>query len=163
MRPEPTIEKEPVDKALEVAGIVAAIILIGLPLYYWGQIPSVVPTHYNGLGEPDDYGSKWSIAILPVLGVAMFVGLLWLNRFPHKFNYPQKITESNAQKQYKSATRLIRILAVMVTASFAYLTYTVILTSLGSMSGPGKYFALFFTVAMLIFPLAYYLTARKAT
>lgn len=162
MRPLPAIEKEPIDKALELAALIATIIMVVLPAYYWTDLPSIVPTHFNASGEPDDYGSKWAIITLPVIGAILFAVLLWINRFPHKFNYAQEITEDNAQRQYRMATRLIRILAAVVAVSFAYLTYTAIATIMGNMPGPGRYFAIVFTAVMLVIPITYLLISRKA-
>ena len=96
MRPRLDLQKEPVDKALEIAGIIGVMTMIALPVYYWPEMPQIVPTHFTATGRPDAYGSKWVTLVLPVIGTALFVLLIWLNRFPHKFNYPKEITEENA-------------------------------------------------------------------
>ncbi len=163
MRPQLNIQKEPVDKALELAGVIGVIVMIALPLYYWPDIPDIVPTHFNAAGQPDDFGSKWSMVVLPIIGALLVLGLYWINKYPHKFNYPQKVTEANAHNQYRMASRLIRVVGTMVALSFAYLTYTVIHTSLGTLNGPGKYFVIFCTVSLLIVPVIYLILSRQAT
>ena len=45
---------------------------------------------------------------------------------PHLFNYSVKITANNAADQYQIATRLIKILAVIIVIAFAYITYGII-------------------------------------
>lgn len=162
MRPRLNIEKEPVDKALELAGIVGVIVMLALPVYYWQDIPDIVPTHFNAAGQPDDYGSKWSTIALPIIGSLLFFGLIWINKYPHSFNYTQKITEANAYDQYRMASRLMRVVGTIVSLSFAYLTYTVIHTSLGNLDGPGKYFVIFFTVGVLVVPIIYLIYSRRA-
>jgi len=162
MRPRLTIEKEPIDKALELVGAIGVILMLALPLYYWPDIPDVVPTHFNAAGQPDDYGSKWSTIALPIIGLLLFVGLYWINKYPHKFNYPHKITEANAYKQYRMASRLLRVVGTIVALSFTYLTYTVIHTSLGNLNGPGRYFGIFFPVSVLIVPLIYLIYSGRA-
>jgi hypothetical protein len=42
-----------------------------------------------------------------------------LNKYPHAFNYPTKITMQNAEKQYTIATKLIRYLKFMVVLTFS--------------------------------------------
>ena len=163
MRPRLKLEKQPLDKALEIIGIMAVIAMLALPVYYWADIPDVIPTHYNTLGQPDDYGSKWTAMVLPLIGAALFVALHWLNRFPHIFNYAGNITPDNAHQHYRMATRLLRIVGVVVALSFAYLTYTVIHTSLGNMSGPGSGFVAIFMVSMLIVPISYLLISRNVS
>lgn len=161
MRPQLEIEKQPFDKALELAGLIGVLVMIALPIYYWADIPAMVPIHFNAAGQPDDYGSKWTTISLPLIGALLYFGVNWITRFPHKFNYLQKITKDNAQEQYRMATRLVRLIGTLVALSFAYMTYTVIHTSLGTMEGPGNYFVLFFTVSILIVPLIYIIMTRR--
>lgn len=75
------------------------------------------------------------IWILPAIGFILYVGLTVLNMFPHVFNYPVKITEENAEKQYNIATQAIRVLKVLIAFMFAYITYTSVKTALGVRNG----------------------------
>jgi uncharacterized membrane protein len=161
MRPQLEIEKQPLDNALELTGLIGVLVMIALPIYYWGEIPSIVPTHFSATGQPNDYGSKWTTISLPLIGALLYFGLNWITRFPHKFNYPLKITKDNAAEQYRMATRLVRLVGTLVALSFAYLTYTIIHTSLGTMEGPGSNFVLVFTVSILLVPFAYLIMTRR--
>jgi len=83
-------------------------------IFNYSSLPDTIPIHYNFKGEVDGYGTKSSIFLLPILGTIIFIGMTILNKYPHVFNYPVKITTENAEKQYVSATRLIRYLKLAV-------------------------------------------------
>jgi len=57
-------------------------------------------------GQPDAWGDKAAIWILPA--VAAFFDVMWavLANYPHTFNYPVAITEENARVQYQLARSL---------------------------------------------------------
>ncbi|RYY84376.1 MAG: DUF1648 domain-containing protein [Chitinophagaceae bacterium] len=69
----------------------------GLLLFCWlmviksyGNLPATVPVHFNAQGQPDNWGPKAGIWILPILASAVF-GLFTLlhkyaDRFPRKGN-----------------------------------------------------------------------------
>lgn len=46
--------------------------------------------------------------MLPVTSAILFPGMSLVNRAPHIFNYPVRITSENALIQYTNAPRLIR-------------------------------------------------------
>ena len=161
MRPRIEVATGPADHLMEYVSMVAVAAMIALPIFYWSELPEIVPSHFNFAGEPDDYSGKWVVITLPVIGLIMYLSLRWLNQKPHIFNYPTKITEENAATQYKMATRLVRALNMIITVVFAYLTYTVIQTALGEMSGPGRQFTWFFIILTLGIPLAYLVVASR--
>src|SRR5689334_19196218 len=109
-RPKIKLKLSLADKVIEVAGFLALGFLWTLTVSNFSSLPEIIPTHFNGAGEVDDYGSKNMILILPVIATILFAGLTFLNKFPHLFNYPTEITGENAEKQYRSATRLMRCL-----------------------------------------------------
>jgi uncharacterized membrane protein len=87
------------------------------------NLPATVPTHYNLAGKVDSYGSKMSLFLLPLLSFGMYVGLTYLNRFPHIFNYLTDITSDNARRQYTVATRMIRYLKFGLVIVFGYIQF----------------------------------------
>jgi uncharacterized membrane protein len=148
------------DYLLEAIGFIALLLLIGLPLYYYGQLPESIPRHFGADGQPDAYSSKAIIWVLPLVGLAMYLGMYWLGKHPHSYNYPQGITPENAQRQYAIATRMVRTLKVVIASLFAYIIYATIQVALGNQTGLGSYFLLVFL--LLVFaPIAYYLYRAK--
>jgi uncharacterized membrane protein len=161
-RPQINIKPEAADWLIEIVGIIAILLLIGLPVYYYSSLPDVIPRHYGLDGQPDAYSGKGFIWTLPVIGVVMYTGLWILNRFPHVFNYPAEITPENALPMYRMAQRLIRIINTIMACLFAWLTYATILTALGKQQGLGSFFSP--ALLVLIFgPIGIYLfvAARK--
>ncbi|MFN8256571.1 MAG: DUF1648 domain-containing protein [Bacteroidales bacterium] len=128
------------DGFLEISGVIGLIALLTFPLYYLPQLPEQIPGHYNSLGIPDSFSSRNTIWALPITGLVMYVGLTFLNRFPHIFNYPVKVTEENAPQLYSLSTRMIRILKNLLVIIFLYINYQTIKVALNQSSGLGEVF-----------------------
>ncbi|MEO0469677.1 MAG: SdpI family protein [Bacteroidota bacterium] len=55
------------------------LIPIALLLYLWPEIPDHVPAHWNAAGEIDDFGSKYSLFLMPGLGMlAILIVLIFV-------------------------------------------------------------------------------------
>lgn len=118
-RPEYEIELTSFDMLLEVLGWAVMLVLWVYTIFSYASLPEIIPTHFNGAGVADDFGSKDTIWLLPTIASVIFVGMTILNRYPHIFNYPTAITEENALRQYTYATRMIRFLKLATTLLFA--------------------------------------------
>jgi hypothetical protein len=79
-----------------------------------------------------------------------------LNRFPHLFNYLQPITQENALRQYTIATRMIRVLKLVLAGVFFALLHRTVQTAQGEAQGLGTWF-LPLVLALVYLPLGYYL------
>jgi len=139
------------------------VALIGLPFYYYGQLPENIPRHYGINGEPDAFSGKAILWTLPAIGVPMFTGLFFLSRKPQWFNYPEEITPENAAQMYKSGAKLVRLLNNVIAVAFAYMTFSTIKTVLGTQSGLGVWFTPVFLSAIFL-PIGFYLfySVRKS-
>lgn len=155
-RPKVNIQKEYSDRTIRFIGLFALGILICLPLFNYNALPETIPQHFNLYGEPDAYGPKSIIWLLPIVGILLYVGMSWLSRYPHIFNYPIEITEENAAFQYKNAVRMINVLATLITCAFAYITFAMIQVALGNQQSLGTAFIIVFL--LLIFgTMGYYI------
>ncbi len=139
-RPKIKIELDVSDWVLEVIGATFLLLMIGFPLYYFNELPEIIPIHFNASGEADEFSQKNIIWTLPAVGFVIYIGMFFLNKYPHIFNYPKEITEENAKRQYRIATKLIRTLNLLIAASFFYIGYGTIQTSLNKGDGLGTYF-----------------------
>lgn len=117
-RPILKLPLKPLDKALEIIGVFLLIILWGWVVYVYPLLPATIVTHFNLSGEADGWGNKITLFSLPAVGSVLYMGLTILNRYPHIFNYTVIITDENALTQYSFATRLIRVLKLVVLAIF---------------------------------------------
>ena len=134
------------DFLLELAGLMALAGLIVLPLFYYSELPDRIPSHLNAGGQVDSFNGKGVIFLLPVMGVMLYFGLSVLNRYPHIFNYPVKVTADNAVKLYTIATRTVRIIKVIMAVSFAFFTYRMIDIGLNGATGTGWWFVPVFVI-----------------
>ena len=139
-RPKIKIELDAYDWVLEGIGFLCVLLMIGLPLYYFKDLPEIIPMHFNASGNPDDFSSKNTLLVIPLIGSLLYVGLLILSRYPHIFNYPREITEENVMRQYRMATRLVRILNTVLAGSILFVTHGIIQTSLEKKAGLGSLF-----------------------
>ncbi|WP_299608142.1 DUF1648 domain-containing protein [uncultured Aquimarina sp.] len=157
------IKKDATDIVFEVCAFIGLGVLLLLPIIYNADLLDQIPTHFNAKGEPDNYSSKTSIWVLPVIGLLMVVGLYILNKFPHKFNYPSKISEDSAPRYYKITTRLIRVINLIIAWSFAYILYGSIQVAIGVYDGLGNWFLPVFIGALLGVMIYFILKSRKIT
>jgi len=139
-RPKIKIDLETSDIIIEIIGAISIIMMIGWPLYFFNELPDIIPRHFNAAGEPDGFSQKNIIWTLPAIGLVMYIGMLFLNKFPHIFNYPTEITEENAERQYRIATKLIRTINMLIAVSFFYIGYGTIQTALNEQDGLGTFF-----------------------
>ncbi|MFZ4475921.1 MAG: DUF1648 domain-containing protein [Saprospiraceae bacterium] len=128
MEPRPIIKLElsTSDKILEFAGWLTILLVWVLTFANYKILPDQIPTHFNAAGVADGYGAKWMIFTLPLVSTVVFVGLTILNKYPHIFNYLTTITESNAQREYTNATKLIRGLKFAIAFVFGLIAYQTI-------------------------------------
>ena len=99
-RPKIKLEKSALDHAIEYTTFGLIIFSFVYTIIYYGNLPADIPMHFNHKGEVDSYGAKATIWILNFIALATVAGMHYLNRLPHIFNYPQKITEDNAKKHF---------------------------------------------------------------
>lgn len=149
VRPRIKIELEPFDRFIEAVGFFALLLLIGIPIYYYNDLPEIIPRHFDADGTPDGYSGKNIIWLLPAIGTVISLSMYWLSKRPHIYNYTQKITEENAYHQYRNAARMIRVMSTLIVSVFAYLCSTTIMTALGEQEGIGPLFTPIFL--LLIF------------
>ncbi len=160
-RPLTRPEYEPVDWLLEILALLTLFSFLGYVIYIYQQLPDIIPTHFNAAGLADDYGGKNDIWMLPGVTVLLYFMLTLVNFIPHKFNYPTKITPQNAVRQYALATRLIRILKVVIMVMFFYIGYATVSVSYGKSSGIGVWFIPVFLGFVFIPMIIYFIRSSK--
>jgi hypothetical protein len=92
--------------------------------------------------------------MLPATGLFLYILMTIIEQFPQIYNYPVQITEENAERQYRNAVRLIRVLKTVILIIFSFLSFKTIQTATGNSSGLGKAFLpafLLITFGVIIF------------
>ncbi len=153
-RPIYKIELSLLDKLLDILGWLILLLFWLMTVLNYSNMPDTIPTHFDLSGKPDSFGNKSTIFILPILCSILFVGMTILNKFPHIFNYPTKITSRNAESQYTIATRLIRYLKLIVILTFSTIGLMTSLTANNKLSGLGIGFLSVF-LGLIFIPLIY--------
>ena len=134
-RPQPNIRPELVDKLLDGVAFCFLLLCIAIPVYHYSSLPESIPIHFNFSGVSDKMGHKSFIWLLPFMSILLMASFIWLSKRPHKFNYVQKVTESNAQQLYRTATRMMRMTNLVIMLLFCYLTFAVVSVAQGQMEG----------------------------
>jgi len=125
---------------IEFAAFLLLVFFWIISISSFGYLPDEIPIHYNGLGEVDAYGDKETIFILPLIATLLFIMLSIFSKFPHTFNYSVEITKENAEKQYKNAINLIRLLKIAVLLIFIFINYKTIQIALEKNKNLGIWF-----------------------
>jgi len=155
-RPRHKIPPDKIDLFVELITLVLLLITFSLPILYYSKLPDEIPIHFNLKGIADGFADKHFIFLLPLLTAGQFLLLKYLNKNPHKYNYPRPITEENAIDQYTAATKMIRMLNLFCTALFSYLTVHIIRSSIRNTEGLGPYFIFVVVFGILVLSAYYY-------
>lgn len=131
-RPVISLGLSPADLAVELAGAIAILVSILLIIQFWGVLPDRIPIHFGLGGQPDALGDKVMIWMLPAVAAIIFVVLTAVSRYPHTFNYPVRITEQNARRQYLLGRSLLVWLKAEICWLFAFIVRQQILVALGN-------------------------------
>ena len=155
-RPKIKLQLKQTDKILEVVGWVSVFGIWALTLTNYSILPEIIPIHFNGVGKADGFGNKTHIFVLPIISTLLFIGLTTLNKHPHIFNYPSQITKENAVDQYTNATRMMRVLKLVIVLLFGLIVFKTIQNVNGHAGGLGTWF-LPLTMGMIFIPILYFL------
>jgi hypothetical protein len=107
--------------------ILSWLLIAGLwvyAIYAVTQLPNTIPVHFNFNNEPDNWGSKYTLLVLPFIAT-LIVGLFSvIKRYPSSLNYPVTITEQNAAVQQRLAFTLLSTLGCVIPLLFGYIIYS---------------------------------------
>ena len=154
-RPKITLIPTTADKLVDLLGWIILLALWALTITHYSTLPDTIPTHFNGAGEADGFGSKASIIGLPFIATLLFILLTILNRYPHIFNYPSPVTQDNALRLYTLATRMLRYLKLVLLVVFGGIGLMTIQHATGKGAGLGVWF-LPLTLVLIFLPLIYF-------
>lgn len=125
-RPKLKLQKTQSRKIIEIITFIAIAFCFVYPAIYYSSLPDKIPMHFNFSGNVDKYGAKNSVWFLAIIGVITCFGLYKLNHYPHLFNYPVKITEENAKKQYTDTVKMLSYVNLLIAILFAVICYQIV-------------------------------------
>ena len=160
-RPKLTVPLTTSDLWIDRASfLVFFLIWISVFVYYPG-LPDEIPTHFNGRGEADAFGSKQSIWMLMGVFSSIFIGLYILNKYPHLHNYTVKITEQNALKNYRFSTRILRVVNFLNLLLLAYILKTMMTPHEKQDTELGSWFSPLIIIGSLVLIIFIFVSANK--
>jgi uncharacterized membrane protein len=138
------------DKALEFFGALSLLVAVAAPLFYYSQIPDIIPIHFNFAGMPDDYGAKIHIVIVPWIGVVMYTGLFLVKRYSSRMNYPVPVTDDNREILLTLTLQMMRWIRFIIAVLFLYLVTSMVQIGLGVSERASIYIVVYFLLALLL-------------
>lgn len=160
-RPKIKVPLQQLDIILELITISLLLTTCAYTIVQYSNLPETVPTHFNAAGEADDFGHKSSIFIIPGIGIALYLLLFILNKYPHKHNYMVNITEENALKNYRFSNRVLRFVNLFCVALMAYITFIIVKSSEGQEFTIGQWFLPVIIGSSVVLPIVLFIYMRK--
>jgi len=159
-QPKIIVEKEQIDHILTYVAFGFLFFMLVATAMYYPNLPDQIPIHFNAAGDPDSYGDKKMILILPILSVIMVFGMNMLTKVPHTYNFLVSITEENAHYQYLKATRMMRAINAIIAGMFSYILWASIQVALGNWTGLGSAY-LVLSMLILFSTIFYFILESK--
>ena len=111
-------------KGIQITAVVAMIASICL---LWRDTPDIVPVHYNFFGNPDRWGDKIGLLIMPMVGLVIYLIMNAVSHFPSMWNMPVKILENHKQVSYQYMYAALEIMITIMIWFFSYFTISSLL------------------------------------
>lgn len=84
----------------------------------WPDVPNHITIHFTN-GVADNWGSKYFLLLMPVIGLVSWWIFGFLTKNPKKYNYIN-LTDANRGKQYKRAGNAMVIIQNMILFIFIF-------------------------------------------
>jgi len=136
------------DKVLEVFGAAFLILARGIPLWYYRQIPEIIPVHFDLAGVPNGKGSRIHIILAPLVGVAIYIGLFVVKRYSNYMNYPVPVTPENREKLLMLTLRMMRWIRVAISLFFMVLVISMVRVGLGLSDRANIFLLIYFLLTL---------------
>lgn len=150
-----------IDYILEALAAVCLLYAVVQIIVVYPQLSESVPIHFDMQGTVDGWGKKSTILLYPLISLFIFSGMTVLNRYPHLFNYPVPITESNAEKQYQLAKSLVSALKFTVTGMLLYTQIRSVSVAKEMATGMGASFTIIVLIGTLLPVVIYFILAAR--
>jgi uncharacterized membrane protein len=109
-RPALNLQRSPLEKSLHGLGALCLLATVAYTGLHYGSLPDTIPTHFNVKNEVDGYGPRYVLIALPAIFLAVGALLWFISDQPHKFNYINKITPENAEREYRKGSFVLALM-----------------------------------------------------
>lgn len=105
---------------IEMAFVLIALIVWGLIIWLVHQAPDIVPTHFDGSGNPNAYGSPVRVTIPCIIITIAAIGCMVVAYFPRYINMPVEITNIRQVRLTITSVRVAGITLLLMVLAVAY-------------------------------------------
>jgi hypothetical protein len=133
-------------EALTLVGLLAPIAFLAA---HWTAIPAIVPIHYGLNGQPNRFGSRDTLWLLPAIATLLYGFLHFIARFPHLFNLPVAATDPRRPHVEAMALDLLGWMRLEIAWLFGFLTWSSVVTARHIGTGLPVWFTPFFVIVTL--------------
>jgi|SRR5436190_9124716 len=128
----------------------------------WAAMPATVPSHFGINGQPDAWGPRWHLFLVPACALVVVSLLSIGKRFSNHFNYPVRITEENRERQRELGLELIDELRFIVASLMGYISIQQMRTALNLTNGLGVWVMMLLVAAVFGTIGAYFVRSVRA-
>ena len=105
----------------EATFAIVALVVWGIIVWLIHQAPDIVPTHFDGAGNPNAYGSPMSVIIPCGILTIVAIGLMVIAYYPRLINTTTKITNIRQVELTIRSTRVAGITLLLLALAVAYI------------------------------------------
>lgn len=95
-------------KLIAIFAVFITLVNLGIAIYSFATLPEIIPIHFGANGKADGWGSKFTIFLLPIIGLVLNGVLFSVRNQPFSYlNLPLKMSQKNIEKRIELGTQLI--------------------------------------------------------
>jgi uncharacterized membrane protein YidH (DUF202 family) len=146
---------------LEAGPLGALLAIFGVVSVDWKNLPDRVPRHFNWLGNPDGWGGKNGLLLLPLIALGIYILLTIASRYQKRINIPISV-DRDAPEVQSLLLGMSILLKTIVLYIFLYLAWANVNIAMGRRDSLGKPFvpaclaAVFVPMGLYMFKLRRY-------
>jgi len=161
-QPKLDLERSAVEIVVQMIGAVAVAASVFTVVYFWSELPGRVPIHFDITGQPDGFGGRIWIVLLPLVSTVLWGGMTLLCSIPHQYNYVWKITPENARRQYRLARVLLSAMGSGAAVLLSFLTLEICRIATGRSGMLGSLWSVSLLGFLLVALVWYFVAAYRA-
>jgi hypothetical protein len=134
-----TPKRSTFDWVLEAICVAGLVMIVAVVLAHWADLPAQVPRHFTASGQPNRWGNRTGLFVLPAVAAGVYILLTMVPRYPQLLNLPFEIDRTFPAVQ-SSVLTMTTMLKAEVILMFLYIERASVRTALGSGAGLGLMF-----------------------
>ena len=146
------------DWVLEALACAIFVAIIGTVAVSWSKLSGAVPIHFNAAGDPDRFGPRSGLLIMPVAATLLYVVLTAASANPRLVNIPLTL-DREAPEVQALLLRMVIVLKTVLLVNLWYITWAMVRVA-GRGGGLGKLFLPMSTAPVLLV-LGYYVVKLR--